>query len=100
MKKIEIRKFLLAAGVLSAVSLGSLAAMTAPAAARVVCDWDGDDCYRTHPDYYERDWGRDWHERHEWEERRARQEAYRNWYWRQNYDGYRPYGGSSVWFNF
>ena len=97
----KIRKLALAMGVMSAMSLGALGSMTAPAAAHVVCDDDGDDCYRTHPDY-DRDWGRDWHERHEWEERRER-EAYRYWHrdrWPQYYGGDRPYGGSSLWFNF
>jgi len=88
----------LAAG-LSILAVGSLASMTAPASARVVCDWDGDDCYRTGPSYYDydRDWRRDWYARHEWQERR---EAERRWYWRHHYDGYRPYGGTSLWFNF
>jgi hypothetical protein len=93
----KIRKFALAMGVISAMSLGALGTMTAPAAAHVVCDDDGDDCYRTHP-YWDRDWDHGWRERHEWEERR---EAYRRWYWdRHRYrDWDRPYG-SSLWFNF
>ena len=97
----KIRKFVTAMGVMSAMSLRALGSMTAPAAAHVVCDDDGDDCYRTHPDY-DRDWGRDWHERHEWEERRER-DAYRRWYWDRRpgyYGGDRPYGGTSLWFNF
>lgn len=102
----RLRQWSLALGAVSIMAVGSLAATTAPAAARVVCDDDGDDCYRTHPyGYgYDRDW--DWHERHEWEERR---EAQRRWYWnqyRRPYDyGYyrgweRPYNGTSLWFNF
>ncbi|MFO1246772.1 MAG: hypothetical protein U1E93_00790 [Alphaproteobacteria bacterium] len=85
---------------LSLLSLTSLAVMTAPAAAHVVCDWDGDDCYRTGPHYdrYDDDWRRDWHDREEWRERR---EAERRWYWRHRYyDDYRPTGGTSMWFNF
>lgn len=96
MAKINIRKFLLAAAALSAVSLGSLAAITAPAAARTVCDRDGDDCYYSRPAYYDRDW----HERHEWRERREREEAYRRWYWHRMHRWDRPYGESSVWLNF
>jgi hypothetical protein len=96
----KIRKFALAMGVMSAMSLAALGGMTAPAAAHVVCDDDGDDCYRTHRDY-DRDWGRDWHERHEWEERRER-DAYRRWNWdhRRYYGGDRPYSGANLWFNF
>lgn len=97
----KIRKFALAMGVMTATTLGTVGVMTAPAVAHVVCDDDGDDCYRTHP-YYDRGWGRDWHERREWEERRER-EAYRRWYWdhRPRYYGWdRPYGGTSLWFNF
>lgn len=101
------KKVLLAAGVISVLSLGSLAAMTAPAAAHVVCDWDGDDCYRVYPGYYDRDreWRehRAWEERHEWEERREREDAYRHWYWshRPYYGWDAPaYSGANVWFNF
>jgi hypothetical protein len=82
------------------LSLTSLAAMTAPASAHVVCDWDGDDCYRTGPRYdrYDDDDRRDWYARQAWRERR---EAERRWYWRHRYyDGYRPYSGTSMWFNF
>lgn len=98
----RIRKFALAMVAMSTLSLGSLAIMTAPASARVVCDEDGDDCYRTY-DYYDRDWDHDWHERHEWQERREwqREHAYRDWYWSHRYrDWDRPYGGGSVWLNF
>ena len=96
----NLKKFVLAAAAASALSAGALAAMTVPAAARTVCDWDGDDCWETHPRDWDRDWRRDWYERREWEERRER-EAYRRWYWRHQpryYDSY-P-GGGSVWFNF
>lgn len=97
---LNLKKFALAAAAASALSVGALAAMTVPAAARVVCDQDGDDCWETHPRYWDRDWRRDWYERREWEERRER-DAYRRWYWRHQprYDDYYP-GGGSVWFNF
>jgi hypothetical protein len=92
------KKITLAAG-LSMLSIGSLAAMAAPAAARVVCDWDGDDCYRTRPyGYgYDSDWRRDWYARHEWREHR---EAERYWRHRRYDDDYRPYSGANMWFNF
>jgi hypothetical protein len=98
-----LKKFALAAAFASALSAGTLAATTVPAAARVVCDWDGDDCRETHPRYYDGDWERrrDWHERREWEERRER-EAYRRWYWSREprYYDYPDNGSGSVWFNF
>ncbi|HWU53896.1 MAG TPA: hypothetical protein VN175_00255 [Rhizomicrobium sp.] len=96
------KKLALAAAAVSAMSIGTMMALTGPAAARVVCDWDGDDCWQTRPRYWDRDWEerREWRERREWEERRER-EAYRRWYWRQQprYYDYYP-GGGSVWFNF
>ncbi|HVW72905.1 MAG TPA: hypothetical protein VHC39_04650 [Rhizomicrobium sp.] len=100
---INMRKFALAMTVTSTMSLGALAAMTAPAAAYVVCDWDGDDCYNTHPNYWDRD--REWREHRAWEARREweeeRDDDYRRWYWRHHYYGGwdRP-GGTSLWFNF
>lgn len=99
-----IRKFALAMGVMSAMSLGALAAMTAPAAARVVCDWDGDDCYSTYPRYWDRDreWRehRAWEAHQEWEEERDRDD-YRRWYWEHRpYYGWDRPAGTSFWFNF
>jgi hypothetical protein len=99
---INLKKYALAILTVSGVSVGSLAAMTAPASAHVVCDDDGDDCWRTHPDYYDRDWHHEWHERREWQERRER-DAYRRRYWdnrRYPYGWDRGYPGSSLWFNF
>lgn len=96
------KQIALAAG-LSILSVSAFAAATTPASARVVCDWDGDDCYRTGPSYYgyDNDWRGDWYARREWRERR---EAERRWYWRhRRYEDdryYRPYGGTSLWFNF
>src|SRR5581483_1811100 len=89
---IHLKKFALTVLTVGGISLGSLTLMTPPASAHVVCDDDGDDCWRTHP-YYGRDWDwrdrdYDWHERREWEERR-RWDAYRRRYW--EYRGY-PYG--------
>lgn len=93
------------------LSLGVLTATAAPASARVVCDWDGDDCWNTRHRYEDRnDWRRDWYERRRWEERRDR-DAYRRWYWnsRPYYPAYRDYpryrgypgnSGGSVWFSF
>ena len=52
---INLKKYALAILAVSGMSISSLAAMTAPASAHVVCDDDGDDCWRTHPDYYDRD---------------------------------------------
>jgi len=66
---INFKKFTLAILTVSGVSIGSTAAVTAPASAHVVCDDDGDDCWRTHPNYYDRDY-HEWHERREWQERR------------------------------
>jgi hypothetical protein len=96
----NLKKFALAAAAASTLSVGALAATTIPAAAHVVCDRDGDDCWETRPRYWDPDWRRDWHERREWEERRER-DAYRRWYWshQPRYYDYYP-GGSSVWFNF
>ncbi len=112
----NLKKFALAILTVSGVSIGSLVAMTASASAHVVCDDDGDDCWRTHPYYYDRDWNHEWHERREWEERRdhewqerreweERQErdAYRRWYWDHRpypYGWNRGYSGGSLWFNF
>ena len=70
---IHIKKFALAVLSVAGLSLGSLAAMTAPVSAHTVCDDDGDDCWRTHP-YYGGGWGHDWDERREWHERREWQE--------------------------
>jgi hypothetical protein len=98
----NFRKFALATLTVSGLFIGSMAAMTAPAAAHVVCDDDGDDCWRTHPDYYDRGWNHEWHERREWEERRER-DAYRRWYWnrpRHAYGWYPGYSGGGLWFNF
>ncbi len=99
---INHRKFALAILTASVLSVGSIAAMTAPASAHVVCDDDGDDCWRTHPDYYDRGWNHEWYERREWEERRER-DAYRRWYWnrpRYPYGWNRGYSGGGLWFNF
>jgi hypothetical protein len=99
---ISLKKFALAIVTISGVSIGSLAVMTAPASAHVVCDDDGDDCWQTHPDYYNPYWDHVWHERREWQERRER-DAYRRWYWenrRYPYGWDRGYSGGSLWFNF
>ena len=99
-----LKRFALPAAAVSALVVGAMTTMTVPASAHVVCDDDGDDCWRTHP-YWDRDEDRDWHhyrhERREWEERRAR-DAYRDWYWSRQpyYYGYPAYSGGSVWFNF
>ncbi len=101
----NLRTFALAAAAAAGLSVGALAITTIPAAAHVVCDDDGDDCWQTHPRYYGGDWDdwrrHEWLERREWEERRDR-EAYRRWYWRQRpyYWAYPGYGGGSVWFSF
>lgn len=98
----NFKKLALAAITLSGLSIATLGLTAAPAAARVVCDWDGDDCRRV-PGYYDRDydrdWHRDWHERREWEERR---DAWRHTYWGRPYDPYweRPYSRGNVWFSF
>lgn len=97
----NLTKFALAVLTISGVSIGTLAAVTAPASAHVICDDDGDDCWRTHPDYY-RDWNRDRYERREWEERRER-DAYRRWYWSHRpypYDWDRGNLGGQMWFSF
>jgi hypothetical protein len=98
----NLRKFTLAILTVMGLSIGSIAAMTAPASAHVVCDDDGDDCWRTHPAYYDRGWNHEWRERREWEERRER-DAYRRRYWdqpRYRYDWDRGYSGGGLWFNF
>jgi hypothetical protein len=99
---ITFRKFALAGLTVSGLSIGSITAMTAPASAHVVCDDDGDDCWRTHPYYYDRGWNHEWHERREWEEQRER-DADQRWYWnhpRHPYGWHRGYSGSGLWFNF
>ena len=102
---INFKKLALAALALSGISLTALSLTSAPAAARVVCDRDGDDCRRV-PDYYggygdtyDGDWRRreEWRERHEWQERREH-EAYRDWYWSRPY--YRDRPASSFYFSF
>lgn len=100
----KLKTFVFAAAAALALSVGALAATTIPAAAHEVCDWDGDDCWESHPRYYDRDWDdwrrHEWRERREWEERRAR-EDYRRWYWSHRpYYGYPGYGAGRVWFNF
>ena len=97
---ITLKKFALAAITLGGLSLATLGVTSAPAAARTVCDWDGDDC-RHVPDYYNRYYDRDW--RHDWRERRdwERREAWRHRYYDRYYDR-RYYGGpsGSLYFNF
>ena len=46
----KLKTFALAAA--AGLSVGVLAITTVPAAAHVVCDDDGDDCWQTHPHYY------------------------------------------------
>ncbi|HKU54730.1 MAG TPA: hypothetical protein VJP60_05165 [Rhizomicrobium sp.] len=101
----NLKTLVFTAAAASALSVGALAVTAIPTAAHEVCDWEGDDCWESHPRYYGRDWDdwrrHEWHERREWEERRAR-EDYRRWYWshRPYHYGYPGYGGGSVWFNF
>ena len=99
--QMNFKNYVLAIVAASGLSVTALTAMTAPASARVVCDYDGDDCWRADPGYYDPDRRGDWHERREWEERRVwreRRERER-WYWNQRrWD--RPYSDGSLWFNF
>jgi hypothetical protein len=98
----NLKNLTLAVLTVSGITTASLAAMTTSASAHVVCDYDGDDCRRTHPDYDNRGWNRDWHERREWQERRERYDD-RQWYWnhrRYPYGWDRPYSGGNLWFNF
>ena len=102
---INLKKFALVAVTTTVLCGGGILVATIPAAAHVVCDDDGDDCWQTHPRYFDRDWDgwrrQEWHERREWEERRQR-DAYRRWYWSQRpyYPTFPGYGGGRVWFNF
>ena len=100
---INFKKFALAAITLGGLSFATLGATSTAAAARTVCDWDGDDC-RWVPSYYDRGYGydRDWHERHEWEERREREAWRHRDYDRPYYYDRRYYGpsGGNLWLNF
>jgi len=103
----NLKRIAFAAMAATTLSIGALAATTMPASARVVCDWDGDDCWNTRPRYeYRDDWRRDWYERRRWEDRRDRY-AYRRGYWDRpyyrdypRYRGYPGYSGGNVWFSF
>lgn len=98
---INFKKLALAAITLGALSLAALGTASTAAAARTVCDWDGDDC-RWVPSYYDRGYGYDWRARRNWEERREH-EAWRHryydrpYYYDRRHDG--PSGGS-LWFSF
>jgi len=93
-KKLAPRKLIGTAIMLAGISVAALAATSAPAAARTVCDWRG--CYHV-PGYYGR-YDRYWRDRRTWERRHFYRDRY--YYGRPYYD--RRYRGpsTSLWFNF